>query len=183
MISMRLAPAVLALLCVSPAPAANQPELAGIQTVYLLPMASGLDQYLANQLTVNGVFQVVTDPGKADAIFTDQIGPAFEMQLEELYPPEPEPEPAKADSADKESAERDAEAEAAAAEAKQTREAKRPIVSSFRRGKGNVFLVDLRTRHVVWSTYLPPKNYSSKQLNKAAAKIVAALQQAVSGQP
>jgi len=175
--SMRTAPALLAALWLWSAPVLAQGELSAIRNVYLLPMASGLDQYLANQLTVNGVFRVVTDPRKADAVFTDQIGPAFEQQLDELYPPEPEAE----QSAEAGSEEAPTEAEAAAAEAERTRQEKRPIVSSFRRGKGNVFLVDLQSRQVVWSTYLPPKNYSSKQLNKAAAKIVAALQKAISG--
>ncbi len=184
---MRTAPALVAALWLCTAPGIAQSELAAIRNVYLLPMASGLDQYLANQLTVKGVFRVVTDPRKADAVFTDQIGPAFELQLRELYPHKPEAEKrAEAGEAPEETgaeAQAAAEAEAAAAEARRTREESRPLVSSFRRGKGNVFLVDVRSRHVVWSTYLPPKNYSSKQLNAAAAKIVAALQKAVSGTP
>ena len=44
---------------------------AGDQRVYILAMGSGMDQYLANQLTTIGVFEVVTDPQKADAIVTD----------------------------------------------------------------------------------------------------------------
>jgi len=48
-----------------------------VQAVYLLPMAGGLDQYLANRLTSAGVFRVVTDPKMADAIFTDQLGAGF----------------------------------------------------------------------------------------------------------
>ncbi len=182
MISMRIAPALFAALWLWSAPALGQGELTAIRNVYLLPMGSGLDQYLANQLTVNGVFRVVTDPRKADAVFTDQIGPALEQQLAELYPPEPEADES-AGAAEAGSEEAPTEAEAAAAEAEKTRQEKRPIISSFRRGKGNVFLVDVRSRLVVWSTYLPPKNYSSKQLNKAAAKIVAALKQALSGAP
>src|SRR5678809_764458 len=49
-------------------------QVFGVKTVYLLPMAGGLDQYLALQLTSGGVLQVVTDPKKADAILTDGIG-------------------------------------------------------------------------------------------------------------
>ncbi len=184
MINMKAAPALVAALWLWSAPVMGQGELAAIRKVYLLPMASGFDQYLANQLTVKGVFRVVTDPRKADAVFTDQIGPAFELQLQELYPPEPEEqEPAKAAGESAEApaeTQASAEATAAAAEAKKTREEKRPIISSFRRGKGNVFLVDLKSRQVVWSAYLPPKNYSSKQLNKAAGKIVTALQRTIS---
>ena len=36
-------------------------------------MGSGMDQYLANQLTNAGIFEVVTDPKKADAILTDNV--------------------------------------------------------------------------------------------------------------
>src|SRR6185369_14025016 len=63
---------------------ANMPE---VGAVYLLPMTGGLDQYLANRLTAEGLFRVVTDPKLADAVFTDQLGAAFEQKLVDLYPP------------------------------------------------------------------------------------------------
>src|SRR5260370_11696730 len=69
-------------------------ELADVHTVYLLKMSKGMDQYLANRLTNDHVFQVVTDPKLADAIVTDRIGEAFQTKLEELFPP-PSSEPAK----------------------------------------------------------------------------------------
>ena len=59
--------------------------VADVQSVYLLPMPGGLDQYLANRLS--GVFRVVTDPKLADAVFTNQLGEPFEQQLAKLYPP------------------------------------------------------------------------------------------------
>jgi hypothetical protein len=64
-------------------------DLAQVHKVYLLPMTNGMDQYLANRLTGLGVFQVVTDPKKADAIFTDHIGEAFESQQAEWFPQQP----------------------------------------------------------------------------------------------
>ena len=67
-------------------------DLASVHTVYLLKMSRGLDQFLASRLTEDHVFQVVTDPKQADAVFTDQIGEGFETKLEELFPP---PETAK----------------------------------------------------------------------------------------
>src|SRR5258707_14167007 len=101
--------------------------IAEVQSVYLLPMTGGLDQYLANRLT--GVFRVVTDPKLADAVFTDRLGEPFEHKLTELYAP-----PADSDKDDK--------------------EAKRETpVSSFGRGKGTVFLVDLKSRAVIWSSF------------------------------
>src|SRR6266498_3415335 len=37
-------------------------DLSNVHNVYLLKMTKGLDQYLANRLTGDHVFQVVTDP-------------------------------------------------------------------------------------------------------------------------
>ena len=65
-------------------------DLTGVRSVYILRMPRGMDQYLANRLTNDHIFQVVTDPKRADAMLTDQIGEMFEEQLEALLPsPEP----------------------------------------------------------------------------------------------
>jgi len=142
---------------------AHAQELSAVRTVYLLPMGSGLDQYLANQITTQGVFKVVTEPERADAVLTGEIGPGFEQQLEELYPPPPAEEPA-------------AGAESSAEQAQLVIEdSGRPTASSFARGKGNVFLVGLQSRQVIWSIYQLPKNSTSKQLNDTAKKIVGEL--------
>ncbi|HXN45237.1 MAG TPA: hypothetical protein VN893_01260 [Bryobacteraceae bacterium] len=66
-----------------------KPELLQVHKVYLLPMTNAMEQYLANRLTGLGVFQVVTDPNKADAIFTDGIGASFESRLADLFPERP----------------------------------------------------------------------------------------------
>src|SRR5438128_11988597 len=88
-------------------------NISQVQSVYLLPMAGGLDQFLANRLT--GVFRVVTDPKLADAVFTDRLGEPFEQKLAELYP-----------KPDAEDTEKDDKAT--------------PAVSSFGRGRGTVFM-------------------------------------------
>ena len=54
-------------------------------------MGNGFEQYVANQIAGQSVYDVVTDPDKADAILTDQIGFRFEHQLDELYPPREKP--------------------------------------------------------------------------------------------
>lgn len=128
-------------------------DSSGVQTVYLLPMASGLDQYVANRLAASGVFQVTTDPKKADAIFTDRLGEAFEQRLDSLLLPPVE----------KSSKESKAEEKAA------------PRVSTFSRNKGTMFLVDAATRAVLWSAYEPPKNTSPRELDRTARRIVGAL--------
>jgi hypothetical protein len=58
-------------------------SLQGVHTVYLFPMRNGFDQYLAGDLTERHVFQVVTDPKAADAVFTDSMGPGFEEVFEQ----------------------------------------------------------------------------------------------------
>src|ERR1700733_16127140 len=71
--------------------ASVNPQLHEVKRVYILGMGGGMDQYLANQLTSSGVFEVVTDPKKADAIVTDNVGEAFQKKLDDLYvvPPTP----------------------------------------------------------------------------------------------
>lgn len=155
--------------------AAASAELGQVQTVYLLPMPSGLDQYLANHLTSEGIFQVVTDPEKAGAILTSEIGLRFERQLEDLYPPPPEEEPAPAEEPEADpSSPTEAAAPIGFASAPQ-----QPILSSFSRGKGNVFLVGRESRQVIWSIYHPPKDSTSKSLNRAAERIIGELGKAL----
>src|SRR5437868_3249226 len=117
-----------------------------VKSVYLLPMAGGLDQYLANRLT--GVFRVVTDPKLADAVFTDRLGEPFEHKLAELYAPPADPD-------------------------KDDKEAKRETpVSSFGRGKGTVFLVDLKSRAVIWSSFQKNSGTGPDTLDRKAGRIV-----------
>ncbi|MCW5979281.1 MAG: hypothetical protein KIT09_14495 [Bryobacteraceae bacterium] len=168
---MRRASTLAGLLAACLACAADPADLGNIRAVYLLPMSNGLDQYLANQLTRHGVFEVVTDPLRADALFTDEIGQRFERQVQELYPPPPKPPQPKED-------------EGEAAPAKDARSGQfgdivgdvEPVpLSTFGRGKGNLFLVGRESRRVLWSTYHRPKNASTRELNSAAEKIVGQL--------
>ena len=62
-------------------------ELSAVHTVYVLSMSKGLDQYLANRLANDHLFQVVTDPKLADAFFTDRVGESLQSKLEEIFPP------------------------------------------------------------------------------------------------
>lgn len=126
---------------------ASAQDLGTIRTVYLLPMSGGVDQYLAVQLTSTHIFQVVTDPQKADAIFTDRIGLNFEQALHELRGEEKAP-PEEAANYD------------------------RPAMAPLSRGKGSFFLVDHKSHNVLWSTYVPHKDNSASTLNRMAEKIV-----------
>ena len=132
---------------------APKPGLQQIHNVYLLPMGSSLDQYLANRLTATGLFQVVTDPQKADALFTDQLGAGFEQKYEELYP--------------------SAKPETDKSEDSMTDALGKPMqrFGSFSRGRGTVFLVDRAGKTVVWSMYREVKSSRPDDTNRRADDI------------
>lgn len=147
--------------------AAVHPQFPAVRKIYFLPMTNGLDQYLANRLAQSGTVEVVTDPQKADALFTDSLGMGFEKKWDELYPPPPPPEdPAKKkkDKTKDDKASDDADDDSKSKE----KDMPQPRATGFRRGKGTVFLVSRASREVVWSAYLPPRNSSSKEVEKAA---------------
>ncbi len=183
-------------------------DLAGVHSVYLLPMARGMDQYLANQLTSEHVFRVVTDPKLADAVFTDHISEGFQEQLEGFSPSPKPPEPAKPASSEspaKSGDETPAKAASPESLAKSGDEApakpaslnpkakpdepappdllaktentlSNPATSSgFSRARGTVFLVDAKSRQVIWSIYAPPKDFDGKEMNRTASDIVSHL--------
>ncbi len=131
--------------------AAPRPELAEIHTVYLLPMSGGLDQFLAVRLTEHSLFQVVTDPAKADAVFTDRIGSSFEDTLKTLV----------AHPKDKQQTTDDTY--------------QRPTMSPLSRGKGSLFLVDRKTGNVIWSLYEEPVRTASVDMSRLAQRIATKL--------
>ncbi len=130
------------------------------QSVYIMRMGSGFDQYLAAQLTTGKMMRVVTDPQKADFILTDRIGEAFEAKLAELYPPEKPPVEKK--DAEKKDGEKE----------KREPQVLPKMSTNMGGGKGTVFLVDRKTKMVTWSTFLRPKNASPEELNRTARKVV-----------
>ena len=51
-----------------------------------------------------------------------------------------------------------------------------PHASSFSRGKGTLFLVDAKSKQVVWSIFEKPKDNSPATLNKTAKKVIEKLE-------
>jgi hypothetical protein len=154
-------------------------ELAEVHTVYLLPMGSSLDQYLANRLTSEHVFLVVTDPKLADAVFTDRIGRAFEEKLADLLgaPPAAQPTPSEPPSTESSSP------SARPPIIETVNKLSSPAVnSSFGRGKGTIFLVDRKSKQVIWSVYESPKGSTGPQLDKGAWDIVSHLKRDLKGE-
>jgi hypothetical protein len=133
-------------------------DMSGIKTVYVLPMSSGLDQYLAVRLTTGSVLQVVADPQNADAVLTDYIGQGFEDRLNEIYGAKPKGED------DKNSA---------------TPEFARPTSGAHTRGA--IFLVNRKTRDVLWSVYERSKSTTPADLNRTADRIADKLGKAIKG--
>jgi acyl-CoA synthetase (AMP-forming)/AMP-acid ligase II len=162
------------------------PQLHEVKRVYILAMSANMDQFLANQLTKSGVFEVVTDPKKADAIVTDRVGEPFETKLDELYPPPPppkkpdEPKPAAdEDSTTKPPAKSLREMNADKLSGLDLTGGYRP--STMGRGKGNIFIVDRASRSVLWSVYEPTKNTTSRELTRTAERVVKHLQEDLVG--
>jgi len=146
---------------------ASAQDLGTIRTVYLLPMSGGLDQYLAVQLTTTHMFQVVTDPQKADAILTDHIGDTFEAKMAELFPPpdeQPAPKPKPKDT--------DEDSDATNKLITDTVNKLATPNSSFGHAKGIIFLVDPKSKQVLWSSYDLPKDSTATELDRTAADIV-----------
>jgi hypothetical protein len=147
-------------------------DLGKVHSVYLLPMANGLDQYLANRITGSGKFEVVADPKKADAIFTDKIGEAFEGRLKELFPPPAEKKEPSAVGQSAASQPAAASPSATSQPAAASQPAPAPRSSGFGRSKGTIFLVDISSRSVLWSAYEPPKNTTPREMDRTAQRIV-----------
>jgi len=165
-------------------------DLAGVHSVYMLPMARGMDQYLANRLTSEHVFHVVTDPKLADAIFTDHIGEGFQEQLEDFSPTPKPPEPAKpanpeptaktgdepkSKPSDEPKGKPGDEPSSPGLMGKTENTLSKPTASGFGRGRGTLFLVDAKSRQVIWSVYDPPRDFAGKEMNRTASDIVSRL--------
>jgi len=150
------------------------PHLHEVKRVYILAMGSGMDQYLANQLTNAGLFEVVTDPKRADAIVSDSVGEAFENKLDDLYPaPKVEkPQPPPDDSGNAKFSARDSSVDLSGGTVHS---------SSFGRGKGNYYIVDRSSRAILWSIYERPKNSTPRELTKTAGRVVKHLQEDLVG--
>jgi hypothetical protein len=151
---------LFAALGVAHAGSEGHPELMEVKTVYLLPMTYSLDQFLAIRLTKGGVLQVVTDPKLADAILSEHIGTGLEDQMKALYG---EKKPPVTDPADKD-------------KDKDTASSFGGPMAGGTRSKGAVFLLDRKTRSVIWSDYVRPKNAQPDELNHVADRIAGQLE-------
>ena len=122
------------------------------KTVYIVPMANGLDRYLASRLTSTGTVWVLLDPAGADAVVTDRVDEGFWAWSNAVFKPGHQgPVPRLTDDHPGGSG---------------------PAGSSNR---GTLFLVDPRTGIVLWSIYQPPANASPNAMDQAAARVASTL--------
>jgi hypothetical protein len=145
--------------------AQSNADLAQVQSVYILPMSGGMHQHLTNRLVKLGLFQVVADPHRADTVLTDRLGAAFETQLTEWDQIEaqrnpPPPPPVKPEAAKEEGD-----------DSKPLELASRQVTAAISRGKGTLFLVDRRSRKVLWSTYQRSKSTQPDELERTAGRV------------
>ena len=156
---------LLLFLLASAAAAVRAADLQSVHTVYVLPMSHGLEQYLANNLTKDHVFVVVTDPKMADAVLADRVDAGLQQKLNTLLAPPPaEPKEGEKSEGPKGSI------------FDPVNKVENPAdTANVGRSKGMVFLVDTKSRQVLWSVYDLPKDASSKELDRIASAIVSRL--------
>jgi hypothetical protein len=117
-------------------------------------MTYSLDQFLAIRLTKGGVLQVVTDPSLADAILSEHIGSGLDEQMKSLF----------------------GEKKNAAGDSDKDKAPFSGPMAGGTRSKGAVFLVDRKTRNVIWSDYVRPRTSQPDELNHVADKIAGQLE-------
>ncbi len=114
-------------------------------------MAGGLDQFLAEQIARDHVMHVVADPKNADVMLTDRLGESFESKLAKIHP---------RDEDDDDSGE---------------------LHPSFHSSgtRGTIFLVDAKSRQVLWSDYQKmSRSTAPNVMNREAGRIAKKLQTA-----
>lgn len=137
-------------------------DLASVGPVYFWPMNGALDQYVAEQVTSEGLFAVTVDPTQAKTVMTDHIDAKFFEGMNEVFASETPP------------AEEDAD-EAASGSIESGLAARRPPNRPRGNPHGTVFLVDVQTRQVVWSAYIGEFDRRPKRLHREAKQVVGAL--------
>lgn len=165
-------------------------ELGSVGTIYVLPMASGMEQFLAHQVAKQGLYEVTTDPLRADAFLSDFVGTTFELRVEELIKTARDKQEKEAEEQARKEAEKSGTAPKKAAKKDEDEEAQGGFqvegsgaarVGGFGRGKGNIFLIDAKTRRVLWTGFDIPKNTRAEALQKSAERLTSQLRKEKTG--
>jgi hypothetical protein len=152
-------------------------DLSSIGPVYVWPMNGALDQYVAEQATSSGTFAVTVDPARAKTVMTDHIDAKFFEGMNEIFVDEAAIAAAAAAKSDDEEDE-----DAATGSIESGLAANRPANRPRSSPKGTVFLVNIQTRQVIWSTFLGDFDRSPKKLHSKAAQVIGTLSKSMNGQ-
>ena len=144
---------------------ASAADISSAQPVYFWPMEGALDQYIAQEASQGGVVSVTVDPKLARAVMTDRIDAAFLAAMDELFPL-PGAEEEKEEAGDS---------------VESGLQKSRPATRPLGRPHGTLFLVDAKTRRVLWSTYLGYYERTPKKLHGEAKEVVARMATAMGG--
>jgi hypothetical protein len=147
--------------------AAETTQLQNVGRVYLWPMTNAFDQYLAQQMTAEGVFEIVVDPKLAGTVMTEKIDNTFLQALDELFPP------GDAASRKEKAEEKGKGADSLEGDFRMRRAANHPRAAP----RGTLFLVDVASRKVIWSTYLKEFAADPNELHKQARGVVEKLKE------
>jgi len=158
----------LLLVCFATLAQAQMPSNSG--PVYFWPMTSAFDQYLAQEASVGGLLNVTVDPKNASAVMTDRIDGKFLKGMDEIFPL-PEPEEEKVENAE------DAEEELSSDSIEGDFNLQRPANLPVGRPRGTLFLVDVKTRNVLWSTFLKEFDATPNKLQRQARTVIEKLKQ------
>ena len=127
------------------------------RTVFIVPMANGLNSHIASRLTSSGVVWVVLEPESAEAVLTDRVDEAFWGWSTMHY-------------------------KTAAKNSNVTLNDDDPLrFKHLSTGpyRGTLFLVDPRNGLILWSMYEPTPNTTTNSLDMAAAHIAASLKKSL----
>lgn len=145
-------------------------DLSSVGPVYFWPMNGALDQYVAEQVTSEGLFAVTIDPARAKTVMTDRIDSKFFEGMTEIFAPEKEAPKAEED------------AEEASGSIEDGLAANRPANRPRGNPQGTVFLVDVETRAVLWSVYIGEFDRRPKSLHREAKQVVGELRKGLPNQ-
>ena len=145
-------------------------DLGRVRSIYTWPMTRSFDQYLAEQIAAESVFDVVVDPKLANAVLTDRIDSHFLAAMDELFPL---PEPGDPAETEKAATEKKDDKDDVANESIEAGGAfKRPVNRPMGSPRGTLFLVDVHSRTVLWSTYIKEYDPSPNKLHQQARSVV-----------
>ena len=151
-----------ALLCSTAAAGDFQLQLK-TRTVYIVPMANGLNSHIASRLTSSGVVWVVLEPESAEAVLTDRVDDAFWAWLTKHY----------------KAAGKNANAAVHDAEAVKFDPSSMGLTLSPGPYRGTLFLVDPKNGLILWSMYEPTPNTTTNALDLASTHVAASLKKSL----